>query len=205
MNHKTATSKGPAQLVIPQEMKHFYDKFAALRRGRGDNNLFFVNNQGIKSSRLARCIQTFTKHYSIDLPDPPTHRKVVSTKASALHSEDQEKVAALMKHSVATQRRYYRNMESSHDTIDAYNIVSNSLMTQPSSQRQPARRFKYDKDDEDKIRSWFSDHIKSGKRPTVNLCRKQNQMSNRNAQHVRDKLKHLYAKHHDSNIFSYYS
>ena len=40
-NHKTASSKGPAQLVILASLKNLFDKYLLVRRGRGSSNLFF--------------------------------------------------------------------------------------------------------------------------------------------------------------------
>ena len=49
--HKAATAKVPAQLVIPDEIKALYDRSAEARRGRGTSNLFFVNDKGVQPSK----------------------------------------------------------------------------------------------------------------------------------------------------------
>ena len=106
--HKTASTKGPAALFFDDDLHDITEKYLAIRVGRGrESDILLVNHGGKPPSRLSRQLQLYAKSYDISLPTPTMHRKVIGTKASSLAQEKQEKVAALMCHSLPTQQRYY--------------------------------------------------------------------------------------------------
>ena len=72
----------------------------------------FVNHAGVQPGKLP---QSLGKDYDIVLPE---HRKVM---APVLKPDEQEKVATFMKHSLATQQRYYRAQKDSVEVVELLN------------------------------------------------------------------------------------
>ena len=99
MQHMTASSHWPAQLVVSDEMKPLYDNFLTVQDGRGNSEAFFMNHAGIEPPRLPYVVQTFALSHGIYLPNLTVHRKVIGTEASILRMGDQECPAYFMKHS----------------------------------------------------------------------------------------------------------
>ena len=136
----------------------------------------------VKYDELTRC----AKNYGVTLPDLTTHRQVVGTMASTLQPHQQEKVAAFLKHSLATQQRYYRHLEASRDSVEAFQLVqktlqapqqdtpSTSCQDTPSTSRQDThstnKRFHYSAEDEHLIKEWFVDYINGNTLPTMAIC-----------------------------------
>ena len=181
-------------MVIPGDIKDLFDKYALARKGRGTNDLFFVSASGIQPSRLTACVQAFAKEYGVELPCLTTHRKVVGTQASSFNPQQQEKVAAFLKHSLNTQRRYYRNLEATKDTVEAFELVKTITPSPATTGPSPSssRRFKYSAAEEKLIQTFFQQFIDTSQLPSMNNCRnflKQNPIANRTAQHIRDKVK----------------
>ena len=165
-HHETATSLGPAPLIVSDELKPLYDRFNQLRSGRGDSDLFFVNNDGNKPSRLPSLVQAFAREYQVSLPALTTHCKVVATKAAALPEHQQEKVAALMSHSVATQKRYYRQMLASKNQTEAFEVMQEKIH-QKQPQQLPRARYQYSAGEEKLILDHFSQQIKTNEIPQI--------------------------------------
>ena len=118
--HKTASTKSPAALLFDDDLHDITEKYLAIRVGRGrESDILLVNHGGKPPSRLSRQLQLYAKSYDISLLTPTMHRKVIGTKASSLAQEKQEKVAALMCHSLPTQQRYYRMLEGKEDSKQA--------------------------------------------------------------------------------------
>ena len=80
------------------------------------------------------------------LPDLTTHRKVM---ASVQKLDEQEKVAALMKHSLATQQRYYRHLQTKKDSVEAFELLNSKLL--PLGEPQ-VKRYLYKSEDEETIK-----------------------------------------------------
>lgn len=165
-----------------------------MRRGRGSSRLFFVNHEGKQPSKLPSSVQALAKEYGVSIPNLNTHRKVATTKASTLRPEEQEQVAAFMKHSIATQQRYYKMQEAKKDSIKAFEMLNNEVLSPPDPvERTPtSKRHKYGEDDEKMIRDYFDIDISSGRLPLISECRsflERHPIANRTAQHIRDKVK----------------
>ena len=101
-------------------LENLFDKYLIVSRGRGSSKFFFVNHAGVQPSKLPKSVQLLAKEYGIVLPELTMHRKVMGTKASILKLDEQEKVAAFMKHSLATQQRYDRHLQAKKDSVEAF-------------------------------------------------------------------------------------
>ena len=126
-HHKTAASRGPANLVLSEYLHSTMAKYLEFRRGKGKETKFLVNTYGESSKRLLSLVKRMGESFGVTLPTPTLHRKVVGTRAAHLTQGEQEKVTGLMSHSVATQKRYYCTLKSKKDSVDAFMSVDSLL------------------------------------------------------------------------------
>jgi len=120
--HKTSRKKGPAQIVIDSKIviDHLNDYFEYIRKplvaaSRKLEERMFLMQSGMEFRKVYEVINDIAEKFSLTLPTPTTHRKMVSTDASEeLASQDVEILQAHMSHSRKTAERYYQKK-----TIDA--------------------------------------------------------------------------------------
>ena len=158
--HKTASSRGPAHLVMDSSLKDLCDRYLVLRKDLGSSPNLLVDHNGCPPTNLPRLVQNFAKEYNVRFPTPTQLRKAVGTAACKLPQGKQEKVAAFMKHSLQTQRRYYRALESQKHSLEAFNIVNTELL--PASPATPLQKKRmYTDIQEARIRQYFQHSIKN--------------------------------------------
>ena len=169
--HKTASS-GPAKMVVDDATKAIMDQYLLHRRGRGTSDRLLVNHKGTASNRLPVEVQRFAADYGVVLPTPTLHRKVMGTKAAHLPQQTQEKVAGLMAHSLATQRRYYRSLQDNEHTVEAFEAISSLLPVPPSTSdpTPPLKKIRFLPEQLADIEKAFASHIEMGKCPSLKEC-----------------------------------
>ena len=195
--HKTASTKGPTALFFDADLHDITEKYLAIRVGKGrESDILLVNHGGKPPSRLSRQLQVYAKSYDISLPTPTMHRKVIGTKASSLAQEKQEKVAALMCHSLPTQQRYYRMLEGKEDSKQAYQIMQELLPVpqpeKPGTSTAMQTRYVFSKEANRKIKEYFQKGIEEKTLPRLAECARflgVHPMEGRNAKHIQDKVK----------------
>lgn len=102
-----------------------------------------------------------------------------------------------MKHSLATQRRYYKQLETTKNKVVAYETINKQLLSADSTPPAPPvkrYRFMYSRDDEEKIKTYFINinNIQNKELPRLSEYRKfleEHPMEMRDAQNIRDKVK----------------
>ena len=107
-HHKTAASRGPANLVLNEHLHSTMASYLEFRRGKGSNTNLLVKAYGESSKRLPDLVKRMGESFGVTPPTPTLHRKVVGTRAAQLPQGEQENVAGLMSHSIETQKRFYR-------------------------------------------------------------------------------------------------
>ena len=190
-SHKTSVSKGPAHLVFEPDLKNLCDRYLTLRRGRGSRPNFLVNHTGSLPSKLPTFAQAFAKTYDILLPNPTMLRKMAGTAACSLPQGDQEKVASFLNHSLDTQKRYYRHIESQHDSVHAYELV-NAVESAPK--KRPAKRRMFTEEQIDTIETYFADNISAGQTILLKdaaIFLESQPMKGRTAKNIQDKVRTL--------------
>ena len=158
------------------------------RRGRGSRPNFLVNHTGSLPSKLPTFAQTFAKTYNIVLPNPTMLRKMAGTAACSL---PQEKVASFLNHSLDTQKRYYRHIESQHDSVHAYELV-NAVESAPK--KRPAKRRMFTEEQIDTIETYFADNISAGQTILLKdaaIFLESQPMKGRTVKNIQDKVRTL--------------
>ena len=158
--HKTAQSRGPAHLVMDRRLKLLCDRYLVFRKGLGSSPNLLVNHRGHPPTSLPQLVRDFASQYHVRFPTPTQHRKAVGTAACKLPQKDQERVAAFMSHSLQTQQRYYRALESRKDSLEAYTIVNRELLS-PQATPTVKKRLFFTKPQENRIRDYFKTSIDS--------------------------------------------
>ena len=133
----------------------------------------------------------YAAQYGVELPSLTLHRKVVGTKACVLPQEKQEKVAALMAHSLPTQKRYYRMLENRDNAAEAYEIIQKDLLSVPDVRKQ---RYTFSKKTTDMIEQYFENNITTRTLPRLAECARflhDNPIESRSAKNIQDKVKTL--------------
>lgn len=192
--HKTASSSGPAHLVMNSQLKKLCDEYLVFRKELGSCPNFLVNHKGQPPTKLPHIVQSFAKQYDVRFPTPTQLRKAVGTAACELKEGQQEKVASFMKHSLSTQRRYYRALESQKNSLEAYKIVNRALLPRPSGDNitlMPRKRTFTDSQ-ETSIREYFKVSIESASPISLRAAAQfldHCPMEGRTPKHIQDKIR----------------
>ena len=131
--HKTSATDGPARLVIADHLKQFFDKYAEAQQGRGTNDLLFVGAMTTNHQRFkVSCEGVWGGTPFLDHPQKSSWNGGIF-----FAPKEQENVAVLFNNSVDTQRRYYRKLEATKDTLEAFECVTTlfCLWSFPSNRR----------------------------------------------------------------------
>ena len=72
-HHKTAASRGPANLVLSEYLHSTMAKYLDFRRGKGKETTFLVNAYGESSKRLPGLVKRMGESFGVTLPTPTLH------------------------------------------------------------------------------------------------------------------------------------
>ena len=114
-HHKTATSHGPARVVINETtsemLRKYYDNIRMKMVANNDefSKRFFLTPSGSEFRKITETLQQLASKYSISLPTPTTFRKVIETAAQKkLPADRASSIQKHMSHSATTCERYYQ-------------------------------------------------------------------------------------------------
>ena len=114
-HHKTATSHGPARVVINEAtcgmLRKYYDNIRIKIVANNDefSTRFFLTPSGAEFRKINETLQQLASKYNIILPTPTTFRKVIETAAQKkLPADRASSIQKHMSHSTSTCERYYQ-------------------------------------------------------------------------------------------------
>lgn len=122
-HHKTATSSGPARLVMTSQDYRRMRKYLHRIRPHLDREDVLDNflTSGPKPIANQPALLKLLKNYNIDLPTATKLRKIgATTAARTLSHSKMALVAKQMGHSLSTSWRYYQAMASNRDALKAF-------------------------------------------------------------------------------------
>jgi len=115
LHHKTASSMGPANIVITIEQEQMMMKYLQLIRWKivpqkeELSSLFFLTNTGNEFRKISETIQNIGQNYDVIIPSAGLHRKVIATEAHAsVDDSTMRKLNTHMNHSGTTSSLYYQ-------------------------------------------------------------------------------------------------
>lgn len=114
-HHKTATSHGPARVVINETtcemLRKYYSHFRTRMVAKNEEfaKRFFLSASGSEFRKITETLQQLALKYNVSLPTPTTYRKVIETAAQReLPADRAASIQKHMSHSTATCERYYQ-------------------------------------------------------------------------------------------------
>ena len=167
LHHKTAPSTGPANLIINKKLEKELGRYLDLIRvnippmSRELGKRMFLIHTGNTFRKITESIRKVAQEFSVSVPTPTIHRKVMATVAHCDDSFTDGQMRALnyhMSHSAATSSNYYQR-PAAKKALDSYTNI------------QALSKKHYFTRQEDKIitKEW---PLNKGVTPTLELCRR---------------------------------
>ena len=188
--HKTGLSKGPAKIVVSNQM--FADLLHAyhenIRRkikpaSQELNGRFFLSPTGMELKKVYELMSKEASHFDINLPTPTSYRKVIASEAiEVLKAEEIDLLQKHMSHSKHTAEAYYQK-PSETAAIKAHNNIK----------KLSQRRGFSNKEDKKILKEWPLTY----KTPSLSLCKLMIKKYNiaKDAQQIQDRWKYLNKTH----------
>jgi len=163
INHKTASSMGPANIVITPGQEQMMMQYLQTIRWKvipqKDEfaNLFFLTNTGNEFRKISETIQNIGQDFDIIIPSAGLHRKVIATEAHAsVDDSTMRKLNTHMTHSTATSSLYYQ-FPSQREAVKVYGTI------------QDLRKRRYFTSEEDQ---WILKEypVQNDSTPTLEMC-----------------------------------
>ena len=186
LNHKTASSMGPANLIITPNEEAMMLQFLQMIRWKlvpqkdEFSNRFFLTNTGNEFRKISETIQHIGKEYDLKVPTAGLHRKVIATAAhGSVDDSTMRKLNTHMTHSATTSSMYYQ-LPSQSDAVNVHTTI------------QELKRRRYFTSEED--RCIVEEYpVQNDQTPTLDMCQllvtKHNM--NRSAKNVQDRWRTL--------------
>ena len=139
-DHKTASTHGPARLVLNEALYSWLDIYERKLRTKlsSTSNAFFLswNGKPLISGHVSRAIRASWKRAGLDDPIHCTlMRKSAVSQVHTNHNEMSVELADLMTHRVETARKYYRLADKQRSAVYASQKLS-TIMRKPAEKGQ---------------------------------------------------------------------
>ena len=131
LNHKTATSRGPASIVITAHLEGMINKYLKYIRNTivpQTNDLkenLFLTYAGNEFKKISESIQSVASKFDIFTPSASVHRKVIASEGrQCLDERGMRTLASHMAHSEATSQKFYQ-FPSENEAFEVHNTIKN--------------------------------------------------------------------------------
>ena len=187
MKHKTVASKGPAIIIISQDIESLMLKFDVIRsemepQSQELSRRLFLTYTGNEFRKISETIVEVTQQYGLPVPTAGLHQIVVVTEGQeSLGNKHNRILHHYMAHNAKTARRFY-NHPGSKNAVKAYNTI-NKLM----------KKKHFTIEDEKLLTEWPLDKERTQTLKLCSLIVKRHKL-NRNKKQLQDHWIHIFKK-----------
>lgn len=126
-DHKTAKSRGPVQLVFPNDDFHVLEAFVNNIRLPKDSNMVFFTSQGkvIQSSLATQLIAKHMKYCNPEIAKYTSneYRKTIVTNIHTYHPDLRQAAASQMSHKIQTAEKHYMLATEVDRTVQSFKEI----------------------------------------------------------------------------------